>query len=116
MIHIARTDIMMLSSSSNGDIQIDLQEVEGVLIDTPTIGEMPGGRKFAACQMRTSSPIGDGPEKMNTTWTVAVHRGPAVEMMKAARKGDILRMRCILQSGQAIVPRTDGRIDLLLAD
>lgn len=107
---------MSASSHHASETKSDLIDIEGVVTGVPTIGEMPGGRKFASCTLRTSASIGNGPDRDNSTWAVAVHRGPAVELMKAAREGDILRMRCIIQGGQMIVPRSDGRIDLLLTD
>lgn len=97
-------------------ISEDLIYAEGVLTQAPEIGRMPGGGAFAACRIRTSDPVGDGDDAQNTSWQVLIHRLPAVEQMKAAIPGDILEIRGAVADGRIIVPRTSGRVDILLSD
>lgn len=90
--------------------------VEGVLTGEPEIGSMPGGAAFASCSIRTAGPVGAGEDAQNTTWQVVVHRLPAVEQMKAALPGDILEIQGVVTAGRVLVPRTSGRVDILLSD
>ncbi|MFZ3584621.1 hypothetical protein ACOI1H_21030 [Loktanella sp. DJP18] len=90
--------------------------IEGMLASQPEIGTMPGGASFATCMIRTSGIVGDGEASQNTTWSVVVHRLPAVEQMKAARPGDLLEIHGVVAESKIVVPRTNGRIDILLTD
>lgn len=94
----------------------DITFVEGILVSTPEIGQMPGGAAFASCAIRTSGPVGAGDDAQNSTWQVMVHRLPAVEQMKASLPGDILEIQGVVTAGRILVPRTTGRIDILLSD
>lgn len=90
--------------------------IEGMLTSMPEIGMLPGGSSFATCMVRTCSPVGTGDNRQNTTWSVVIHRQPAVEQMKAARPGDLIEIHGIVSDAKIVVPRTIGRVDILLAD
>jgi hypothetical protein len=89
---------------------------EGYLAEEPKIGALPGGKSFASCTIRITRGGTGTPLSENLVWPLIVHRSPAVEMMKSAYPGDFLEIRGILQGSSIVVPRTDGRIDILLAD
>jgi len=94
----------------------DITFVEGVLASAPEIGRMAGGAAFASCTLRASGPVGEGQDAHNATWNVIVHRQPAVEQLKAAIPGDVLEIHGVADAGRILVPRTAGRIDILLSD
>lgn len=88
--------------------------ISGVLASEVRIGCLPGGRTFATCVVFVSEPIGHGLLRTNPSWPVVVHRTPAIELLRAALQGDVLEMWAVEQDGWIIVPRSAGRVDVLL--
>ena len=91
-----------------------LLRIDGVIVDQPVIQPFGKNRRYATCTIRTVGAVGSGHSAQNATWSVVVHRQPAVEQLCAADPGDLISLHGIVQTGQIIVPRSNGRIDLIL--
>mgnify|MGYP001627759197 CR=1 FL=1 len=90
--------------------------VEGVLNDDIRIESFLGGKSFATCTIRPTGPVGESALAQNSAWQVVIHRAPAVEQMKAALPGDIVEIHGVVEAGRILVPRTNGRVDILLSE
>jgi len=90
--------------------------IEGILNDDVAIGSFLDRRPYATCTIRANGPVGKSSLAQNTTWHVVVHRQPAVEQMKAALPGDLVEIHGVIEAGRILVPRTNGRIDILLQE
>ena len=91
-----------------------LIEIAGVLLDHPGFGRMANGREHATCAIRVLDPVGEPPLQANLIWPLIVLRPPAVELLRAAMPGDVLDLLGTIQTGRILVPRTHGRVDVLL--
>jgi hypothetical protein len=115
--HLASYEETHMSNRPQQDDFIDAPELfEGYLAEEPVIGSLPGGKHFASCTIRLTRGGANTRLSGNLVWNLIVHRPPAVEMMKCAYPGDFLEIRGVLQGSSIVVPKTDGRIDILLAD
>jgi hypothetical protein len=91
--------------------------IEGVLSDHPVISSMGrGGGHYATLSIRPTGVVGKGLTAQNAVWPVIVYRSPGVELMKSAMPGDIVQLRGAIQGAHFIVPRTTGRVDVILFD
>lgn len=91
-----------------------LVRITGVLLDEPCIGRL-GGACFGSCTMTSIEPVASDLWAQNACWRLIVHRQPAVELLRAAMQGDVLEVRGVVRGPLIIVPRTEGRLDVLLA-
>lgn len=92
----------------------DLIEIEAIIVDHPAFGSLGDGRDFATCMVRSTGPIGQNPARRNDVWPMIVHRQAAIEILRAAMPGDLLELRGVPNAASLIIPRSSGRIDLLL--
>lgn len=91
--------------------------IEGVVSDHPVISSM-GGKAglFATLSIRPMTSVGSDINAQNSVWPVIVHRSPAVDLMRSAMPGDIVQLRGTIQGAHFVVPRTTGRVDVILFD
>lgn len=91
-----------------------LLAITGMLFDEPAVGRL-GLASFGSCIIKSIGPVASGPWAHNACWSLVVHRQPAVELLKAAMPGDVLEVLGVRRGAVIIVPRTRGRLDVLLA-
>jgi len=91
-----------------------LVAITGMLFDEPALGRL-GLATFGSCTLKSIGRITSDPFARNSCWSLIVHRRPAVELLKAAMPGDVLEVLGVVRGAVIIVPRTEGRLDVLLA-
>jgi hypothetical protein len=91
--------------------------IEGVVSDHPVISSF-GGKSdhYATFSIRPMTAVGKDINAQNAVWPVIIHRLPAVELMRSTMPGDIVQLRGAIQGAHFVVPRTTGRVDVILFD
>ena len=96
----------------------DLSEaisIEGVVANTPIISKIGDKTdQYATLSIRPLTSVGTDVSSQNAVWPVIVHRLPAVELLRSTMSGDIVQLRGVIQGAHFVVPRTTGRVDVIL--
>ncbi|MDF2233206.1 hypothetical protein P2H44_11645 [Albimonas sp. CAU 1670] len=84
------------------------------LRDFPTIGRLPGGRRFATCAILIDRSEAPSLVPPGARRSLSVHRPAAIDLLRIALPGDRLDMQAVLQGEDLFIPLRTGRLDVIL--